>query len=137
MPSDRALNLAKRLFQLHVSHAGVVELLTTHSLDIVERQLDYLPYRKAKRPEAFIIEAIRRNYSPPKEYFYAKTPPPDPQTEPLLDETTEPRDRQTDADPERHPTESPPHPHPGNFGLEPGGQSRDLALPPTDEALRP
>ncbi|MBI1331275.1 MAG: hypothetical protein GC165_00175 [Armatimonadetes bacterium] len=41
-------------------------------LDDLEKQIDWLPLRKAKRPGAYLIEAVRRKYQPPKEFFYAK-----------------------------------------------------------------
>lgn len=62
--------LAMELMLLGVSKSGVEQLLM-HPLDEIERQLAYLPYRKANRPEAFIIEAVRHAYSAPKEFFYA------------------------------------------------------------------
>jgi len=71
MSKERMSRLAMELFKLGVSHTGVQELLSLHELDEVERQIAYLPYRKAKRPEAFIIEAVRQRYSPPKEFYYA------------------------------------------------------------------
>ena len=59
--------------KLGVSQAGVKELLT-YEPEVVERQLDWLPYRKSRRPEAFIIEAVRKDFSPPHQFFhYAKT----------------------------------------------------------------
>jgi hypothetical protein len=73
-PDPRRVDVALDLLKLGVSNTRVTELLT-FDLDVIERQLSYLPYRKAKRPEAFIIEAIRNDYSPPKECFYA---PPEP-----------------------------------------------------------
>ena len=71
MSNDRLVQLAVELFKIGVSKSGVEELLSLHELDEVERQIAYLPYRKAKRPEAFVIEAVRRQYSPPKEFYYA------------------------------------------------------------------
>lgn len=73
--ADRMLSLAIRLQKLGVSQRGTQELLS-FPLDVVERQLDYLPYRKAKRPEALIVEAIRFDYSPPLELFHAPRPAP-------------------------------------------------------------
>ena len=72
MSQERATKIAFDLLKLGVSHSGVQELLVNYSYEQIERQIKFLPYRKAKRPEAFIIEAVRRNYSPPKEFFYAK-----------------------------------------------------------------
>ena len=70
-PSDRIVKLAGRLLELGISKDRVVEMLT-HPLDEVENQLDWLPFRKAKRPGAFVIDAIRHKYKPPKEFYYAK-----------------------------------------------------------------
>ena len=72
MSKERAVQIAVRLLKLGVSNSGVQELLVNYPYDLIERQLDFLPHRKAKRPEALIMEAIRRNYSPPKEFLYAK-----------------------------------------------------------------
>lgn len=76
--ADRMVSLAIRLQRLGVSQRGTQELLL-YPLDVIERQLDYLPYRKAKRPEALIIDAIRNDYSPPLELFHAprSAPPQD------------------------------------------------------------
>ncbi len=63
--------LAMELMRLGVSTSGVERLLSVNDLDEIERQLAYLPYRNAKRPEAFIVEAVRNRYSPPKEFYYA------------------------------------------------------------------
>lgn len=73
-PYPHSVELALDLLKLGVSSAGVSDLLARHDHAVIERQLAYLPYRKAKRPEAFIIEAIRKDYSPPKEFFYAPDP---------------------------------------------------------------
>ena len=69
---ERMTAVATELFKLNVSNAGVSQLLRDYSVEEIERQLLYLPYRKAKRPNAFIIEAVRGKYSPPKEFTYAK-----------------------------------------------------------------
>ena len=70
-PGDRNVQIAAKLLQLSISHAGVVELLQFPP-DEVEQQLLWLPFRKAKRPGAFLINAVRNHYSPPKESYYAK-----------------------------------------------------------------
>lgn len=69
---ERMTAVATELFKLNVSNAGVAQLLRDYPVEEIERQLLYLPYRKAKRPNAFIIEAVRGKYSPPKEFTYAK-----------------------------------------------------------------
>jgi hypothetical protein len=85
---DLAVQLAAELRTLGVSHAGVVDLLTNYSLEVIERQLRYLPLRKAKRKSAFIVQAIRHDYSPPNELYHA-TPPAHPSQSDSLDENTE------------------------------------------------
>lgn len=75
-PDPRKVAAALGLLRLGVSNARVNELLS-YDIGVIERQLEWLPYRKAKRPEALIIDAIRNNYSPPKEVYYAP-----PQTQP-------------------------------------------------------
>jgi hypothetical protein len=69
-PDPRSVELAMDLLKLGVGNPVVIELLQ-YDHDVIERQLEWLPYRKAKRPEAFIVEAIRNDYTPPKEFFYA------------------------------------------------------------------
>ena len=135
MPSDRMVQIAMKLQLLGVSGAGITELLC-YDLDLVERQLEFLPFRKAKRPEAFIIEAVRNNYNPPKEFYYAKTETqPAPSTQ-RLDQDSQPRIRQAPADPQGYGTQSTPGLDPSDLGLEQGGTSRSLALPDFDQENR-
>jgi hypothetical protein len=86
MSSERMTKLAIELMKLGVSQAGARELLSDHDLDEIERQLAYLPYRKAKRPEGFIIDAVRKRYSAPKEFFYAANQAPAAEQPDPLDE---------------------------------------------------
>lgn len=86
---ERMTAVATELFKLNVSNAGVSQLLRDYPVEEIERQLMYLPYRKAKRPNAFIIEAVRGNYSPPKEFTYAKYLPKVPATHDRVDEDPE------------------------------------------------
>jgi len=69
---DRAVRAATELMRLGVSRAGIVDLLAHHPIETIERQLRHLPLRKAKRPEAFIVEAIRHDYSAPNPRRHAK-----------------------------------------------------------------
>jgi hypothetical protein len=71
MNQERATEIAVKLKRLHVSDSIVIELLSNFDLDAIESQIDWLPFRKAKRPGAFLIQAIRNNYSPPKEEYHA------------------------------------------------------------------
>ena len=50
MPDERAVQIAVKLMQLGVSRAGIDELLQ-HPYDVIEQQLAFLPYRKARRPD--------------------------------------------------------------------------------------
>lgn len=91
MSNPLAAHLAFRLKELGVSDAGIIELLSEYPYDRIEAQLNYLPFRKARRREGFIVAAVRHNFSPPKE-FYAS-----PKTQPL------PTKHQLDEDAKRHP----------------------------------
>lgn len=88
---ERAVVIAMDLRKLGVSSVRVVELLTFHDHEVIERQLAFLPYRKATRPAAFIIEAIRGDYSAPKEFFYAQV------------QAHAAQNNSVDKDPERNP----------------------------------
>ena len=83
--SNKTVELATELLKLGLSRPVVTVLLSEYPLEDVERQLTYLPFRKAKRPGAFLVEAIRSNYSPPKEFFHATPHPPHPQEPVPLD----------------------------------------------------
>jgi hypothetical protein len=63
---------AAQLMRLGVSRVVTTNLLA-HDIDVIERQLRYLPMRKARRPEAFIVEAIRHDYSAPNPHRNAST----------------------------------------------------------------
>ena len=80
----RAFEIAYALMRLGVSKSGVERLMREYPYDLIEQQLKYLPFRKANRPEAMIIESIRRNYSAPKDFFYASH-----QTEPQGDNSVD------------------------------------------------
>jgi hypothetical protein len=96
-PGDRAVKLAGRLLELGISKEAVIELLT-YPLDQVEAQLNFLPYRKAKRPGAFVIGAIRRNYSAPKGFYYANFKAIQSRRAHSLDQDAEHSDRPPDAE---------------------------------------
>lgn len=130
---ERAFRIAYALMSLGVSHDGVDRLTRNYSYDLIELQLKYLPYRKAKRPEAMIIESIRRNYSAPKDYFYASH-----QTESEVhnpvDQGSQLPARHLAPDASGYGTEAPSRLASADGWLEPGGPGRDLALPDADEA---
>ena len=65
-PDERARDYTQqRLIRLGVSVEQAALLLHQHSLEEIERQLDWLPYRKAKRPAGFIVAAIEGAYDEP------------------------------------------------------------------------
>ncbi|MEI7576406.1 MAG: hypothetical protein WCK51_05895 [Armatimonadota bacterium] len=136
MSHDPAVELAKELHLLGISHVGIVEVMSQYSHERIRQQLAYLPYRRAKRPEAFLIEAVRNNYSPPKEYFHAQAEIRRSASEQLVDQGSEHRARQTDANSERYGAEGAPGPDPLDGGLEPDWESRDLAIPSANEENR-
>ncbi len=127
-PDDPLVKIAVELHKLGVSHAGVVELLG-YPRERVERQLMYMPFRKAKRPEAFIVDAIRNDYSAPKEFYYAKNKTAFSHTKRIMDENAQRPGRQTPANLEGYGTPGTPGPDPADSRLEPGWPNGDLALP--------
>lgn len=132
MTDPRAVRIAVELQLLGVSQAGVIELLSQHPYEEIERQLSYMPFRRAKRPEAFIMEAVRNRYSPPKELLNAKTQAPASAPLPVVDQGSQPHIRPADANPQGHGTPRAPRHSQTIDGLEPGGAGRDLAVPNTD-----
>lgn len=130
---DRAFAIAYALMSLGVSKSGVERIMREYSYDLIEKQLAYLPFRKAKRPEAMIIESIRRNYSAPKDFFYAPHQT-EPQGDNPLDQGSELPARHPASDPQGYGAEAATYPPSPNGGLEPGEPSRDLALPNPHEA---
>jgi hypothetical protein len=68
---ERLTQVAIKLMKLGISDERVSDLMNHYELDLLEKQLAYLPYRKARRPEAMLIESVRRNYSAPKEIYHA------------------------------------------------------------------
>lgn len=69
---DRAVAAAAEMMRLGVSRLGIVDLLAHYPIETIERQLKYLPLRKAKRPEALLIDAIKNDYSAPNPHRHAK-----------------------------------------------------------------
>jgi hypothetical protein len=136
MTSDRLVLIAVRLQELGVSHAGTVELLSQYPPDLIEKQLEWLPLRKAKRPEAFIIEAVRNNYSPPKEAFHAQTQKPAAEPQAFLDETAQPFGGSAPAQPEGYGVEGASSDSSPDGRLEQNGSDYDLVLPSTQEENR-
>ena len=136
MSKERMTRIAYELQKLGVSQDGTLDILLKYPLDVIEAQVSYMPYRRAKRPDAFIVEAIRKNYSPPNKAFYAKAKaelaaslyPVDPDSQPPL--------RPTPAESEGYGAEDPARPHSPDLRLEPGWPGSLDALPDFDEADR-
>lgn len=129
MTSGRLVLIAVRLQELGVSHAGTVELLSQYPPDLIEKQLEWLPMRKAKRPEAFIIEAVRNNYSPPKEAFHAQTPKPAAEPQAFLDQDSQLPRGQAPSEPKGYGAQSAPGSVEADVRLEQTGSTYDLVLP--------
>ena len=121
--------LAIELMKLGVSGSGVERLLGHHDLDEIERQLAYLPFRKAKRPEAFIIEAVRNRYSTPKGFYHAKTQAHTPGATNPLDTDTKRAARHPHAVAQGHRTAGAARPLAPDGGLEQGWPDGHLAIP--------
>lgn len=133
---DRKTELAVQLYRLGVSRDGVIDLLTQYTEEEIQRQLDYLPHRKAKRKEAFIVEAIRKGYSPPKEFYYAQTQADLAPAFDAVDEGAELPLGSPDGRPSGHGTENAPHPNSQDLGLATPEPSNDPELPNFDGTIR-
>lgn len=94
---ERVVRLAGRMLELGISKEMILQLLT-YPLDDLEAQLGWLKYRKARRPGAFLIMAVRRNYAPPKEFYYAHIKAIKGNRRNPVDQDAQRRDRPTDAD---------------------------------------
>lgn len=136
MNMQKKIELAKRLHMIGVSKDGVVELLWKFPLERIEAQLEYLPYRKAKRPEAMIIESIRKNYSPPKEFYYARSKSELTEAFESLDEGSELPTGSASPEPQGHGAESAPPADPADQRLAEGRQSNTDDLPDFDNTIR-
>lgn len=132
----KKIELAKRLHLVGVSKDGVIELLWKYPLERIEAQLEYLPYRKAKRPEAMIIESIRKDYTPPKEFYYARSQSELREAFESLDEGSESPTGSAPADPQGHRAESSPPPDPADQRLAEGRQADADDLPDFDSTIR-
>jgi len=62
--AQRLVRLTARLMQLRVSNRQIGNLLAM-GLDLVERQLNWLPYRNARKKASLIVKAIEEDYEAP------------------------------------------------------------------------
>ena len=136
MSLDRKTRLAVELYKIGVSKDGVVELLSQFSEDEIEQQLIYLPYRRAKRQEAFIVEAIRKSYSPPKEYYYAQAKADLAPAFDSVDQGSQRAIRQGNPKSQGHGAAASSDPDSANFGLAEGRPDNHADLPDFDGTVR-
>ncbi len=127
---ERANILA--LNDLGVSHKAILDLIETYPHELIEKQLKYLPYRNARRPEAFIVDAIRFNYSAPKEFFYAKNKAALRKLREELDQDAQPHRGLATPEPQGYGVEGAPGAQPSDDGMESGGTDPDDSLPDLD-----
>ena len=137
MTDDRAVQIALKLMKLGVSRIGVLDLLGHYPYEQIERQLTYLPYRRAKRPEALIVDAIRNDYSPPKEFYYASPKTDDPAAVAVVDQNTQLHPGSPDAQSQRYRTPDSPHSIEADRWLEQTGAEHHLDIPPVETENRP
>lgn len=131
MNQEQLNKIALELMRLGISQAGVADLMATSPLEEIERQLLFLPHRKAKRPGAFLIDAVRNHYSPPKE-FYASTQPHPSATRDPVDEDSARLGGSPDAQTQGHGTQdSPAALAPNPVPLSEVRATVDLAIPLT------
>lgn len=133
---EKKIELARRLHLVGVSKDGVIELLWKYPLERIEAQLEYLPFRKAKRPEAMIIESIRKDYTPPKEFYYARSQSELRQAFESMDKGSEPPAGSTPADPQGHGAESAAPPNSADQRVAEGRQTNTDDLPDFDCTIR-
>jgi hypothetical protein len=69
--------LSHQLQGFGVTERQAKYLITTYSLERIQQQLDWLPYRGARNPSAFILAAIRHNYEPPEGLYVKGNDEPD------------------------------------------------------------
>jgi DNA-binding MarR family transcriptional regulator len=48
-----------------VEQRVAADLLKRHGVEAVEKQLDWLPYRDARKPAAYLVAAVREGWAPP------------------------------------------------------------------------
>jgi hypothetical protein len=62
---ERLTRLAQHLMWVGVEPSEVRRLLASYEPDRIERQLGWLPYRRAKIPSRLIVRAIEQDYEEP------------------------------------------------------------------------
>jgi len=128
MSDEVAVHLAIELQRLGVSQHGIVELLSSYSHEEISRQLAWLPLRKAKRPEAFIIEAVRHSYSAPNQPHYAPHQTHASSNARRVDKSSQRFNRLTSSESERHRTPNHPRAPAADGGMAERGTNGDTVL---------
>lgn len=71
--------LSHQLQGLGVTERQTKYLLSAYSVERIQQQLDWLPYRGARNPSAFILAAIRHKYEAPEGVYVKGQDVSDPQ----------------------------------------------------------
>jgi hypothetical protein len=115
--------LARRLMAVGLGTEQARFLVDSFPSEIIERQLEYLPYRHARSPVGMLVASIEGDYAPPLAMRHAK-PPVVPEAEaaqPNTDSPEQPRSEEnTQAEPDAVPVSLP--------AVE--GEISDIPLPP-------
>ena len=61
--------LVNNLKNVGVSDKAIAEIQAKYPPEIIQTQLNYLPYRQAKNPAGLLVQAIKGDWSAPKEYL--------------------------------------------------------------------
>jgi len=64
--------LVDKLKQVGVSDQAIRAMMAKYPPKIIQQQLNYLPYRQAKNPAGLLVQAIKGDWSTPKEYLAVK-----------------------------------------------------------------
>ena len=65
-------DLVEKLKKVGVSDKAIVQIMAKYAPKIIQNQLSYLPYRQAKNPAGLLVQAIKGDWSVPKEYLAVK-----------------------------------------------------------------
>jgi len=65
---ERMVRLARCLLAVGVAGLQVEQLLANFDLDLIERQLRWLPARKARKRASIIVASIQNDYEEPANY---------------------------------------------------------------------
>lgn len=71
-PNDRQSSIRSKLIEIGVSKKTIEELIKEYPEDQIEKQIKYLPYRRAKNKAAFIVKAIKGDWEPTQNYLKEK-----------------------------------------------------------------